>query len=97
MLSKLIEISLRNRVLVIALAALIIGWGAVVLKDTPIDAFPDLSENQVLVYADWMGRGPQEVQDQVTYPLRDGAAGTSQGERCSFGVLTRLFDGHRYF
>ncbi|MFM8359045.1 MAG: efflux RND transporter permease subunit, partial [Verrucomicrobiota bacterium] len=69
MISRLIEWSLRNRFLVLCGALLLIGWGAKALRDTPVDAIPDLSENQVLVYADWMGRSPQEVEDQVTYPL----------------------------
>ena len=69
MLNYLIETSLRNRVLVLVAAFALIVWGVFTLKETPIDAFPDLSENQVLVYSDWMGRGPQEIQDQITYPL----------------------------
>jgi len=69
MLNKLIEFSLHNRIIIIALSIFTVLWGGFVLKDMPIDAYPDLSENQVLVYADWMGRSPQEVQDQVTYPL----------------------------
>ena len=36
---------------------------------TPIDAIPDLSDNQVIVFTDWMGRSPQEIEDQITYPL----------------------------
>lgn len=75
MINKLLELSLRNRVVVIALTVFIIAWGGIVLKDMPIDAFPDLSENQVLVYTDWMGRGPQEVQDQITYPLETALRG----------------------
>lgn len=98
MLNKLIEISLHNRVLVIALSVLIIGWGGVVLKDTPIDAFPDLSENQVLVYADWMGRGPQEVQDQVTYPLETALRGLPKvkdvrsASSFGFSMVTVIFE-----
>ncbi|MDU4962449.1 MAG: CusA/CzcA family heavy metal efflux RND transporter [Sporomusaceae bacterium] len=75
MINKLVELSLRNRAVVIALTVFIIAAGVFVLRDMPIDAFPDLSENQVLVYADWMGRGPQEVQDQVTYPLESALRG----------------------
>ena len=75
MINKILEFSLRNRAVIIALTVFIITAGAFVLRDMPIDAFPDLSENQVLVYADWMGRGPQEVQDQVTYPLETALRG----------------------
>src|SRR5581483_1963198 len=45
------------------------GWGLWALLRTPIDAIPDLSENQVIVFTDWPGRSPQEVEDQITYPL----------------------------
>lgn len=75
MINNVLAFSLRNRAVIIALTVFIIAVGAFVLKDMPIDAFPDLSENQVLVYADWMGRGPQEVQDQVTYPLETALRG----------------------
>src|SRR5580765_14236 len=69
MINRLIELSLRNRVLVIAAFLLLGGWGYWALLTTPIDAIPDLSDNQVIVFADWPGRSPQEVEDQVTYPL----------------------------
>src|SRR5262245_31131610 len=69
MIHRLIELSLRNRGLVIALYLAIAGWGYWALLRTPIDAIPDLSENQVIVFTDWAGRSPQEVEDQVTYPL----------------------------
>src|ERR1700681_621432 len=69
MINRLIELSLRNRVLVIAAFLLLGGWGYWALLATPIDAIPDLSDNQVIVFTDWSGRSPQEVEDQVTYPL----------------------------
>ena len=69
MVNWLIALSLRNRFLVIALFALVAGWGYWALLTTPIDAIPDLSDNQVIVFTDWSGRSPQEVEDQVTYPL----------------------------
>jgi len=68
-INRLIELSLRNRVLVIAAFLLLGGWGYWALRTTPIDAIPDLSDNQVIVFTDWTGRSPQEVEDQVTYPL----------------------------
>ncbi len=69
MIHRLIELSLRNRGLVIALYLGLAGWGYWALLRTPIDAIPDLSENQVIVFTDWTGRSPREVEDQVTYPL----------------------------
>ncbi|MFZ4986808.1 MAG: efflux RND transporter permease subunit [Blastocatellia bacterium] len=69
MIEKLIDLSLRNRFMVLALYLGLAGWGWWALRTTPIDAIPDLSENQVIVFTDWPGRSPQEVEDQVTYPL----------------------------
>src|SRR5499426_1206183 len=69
MIHRLIEVSLRNRGLVFILYLGLALWGYWALLRTPIDAIPDLSENQVIVFTDWTGRSPQEVEDQVTYPL----------------------------
>ena len=69
MINWLIAVSLRNRFLVLAAFALLAGWGYWALRSTPIDAIPDLSDNQVIVFTDWTGRSPQEVEDQITYPL----------------------------
>ncbi|HKE55558.1 MAG TPA: CusA/CzcA family heavy metal efflux RND transporter [Pyrinomonadaceae bacterium] len=69
MIHRLIEMSLRNRGLIIVLYLGLALWGYWALLRTPIDAIPDLSENQVIVFTDWPGRSPQEVEDQVTYPL----------------------------
>src|SRR5882724_11151764 len=69
MIQRLIELSLRNRGLVIAIYLGLAAWGYWDLLRTPIDAIPDLSDNQVIVFTDWTGRSPQEVEDQVTYPL----------------------------
>src|SRR5216683_429519 len=69
MIDRLIELSLRNRFLVVSLWIGIAGWGLWAMLRAPIDAIPDLSDNQVIVFTDWSGRSPQEVEDQVTYPL----------------------------
>src|SRR5215510_6585119 len=69
MINKVLELSLRNRVLIVVLYGALAGWGWWALQATPIDAIPDLSDNQVIVFTDWPGHGPQEVEDQVTYPL----------------------------
>ena len=69
MVQKLIELSLRNRLIVLLLAAGLLVWGILSIQKNPIDAIPDLSENQVIVFTEWMGRSPQIIEDQVTYPL----------------------------
>jgi Cu(I)/Ag(I) efflux system membrane protein CusA/SilA len=69
MINRLIEFSLKNRFVIIAAYLLLAGWSYWALTRTPIDAIPDLSDNQVIVFTDWVGRSPQEVEDQVTYPL----------------------------
>ena len=69
MINRVIEFSLKNRWLVIGVYAVLAVWGYWALVHTPIDAIPDLSENQVIVFTDWAGRSPQEVEDQITYPL----------------------------
>jgi copper/silver efflux system protein len=69
MIAWLIDVSLRNRFLVLAVAALVVAAGIYAARVNPIDAIPDLSETQVIVFAEWPGRSPQEVEDQVTYPM----------------------------
>lgn len=69
MVHRIIEWSLRNRFIVLTLSAVLFAWGIYAVKKNPIDAIPDLSENQVIVFTEWMGRGPQLVEDQITYPL----------------------------
>ncbi len=69
MIERLISLSLRNRYLVLLLAAGLFAWGAYSVRESKIDAIPDLSENQVIVFTEWMGRSPQIMEDQVTYPL----------------------------
>ncbi|HET7238118.1 MAG TPA: efflux RND transporter permease subunit, partial [Terrimicrobiaceae bacterium] len=69
MLKAIIEFSLRNRVLILlATAALTLG-GIYALRNLPLDAIPDLSDTQVIIYAAWPGKAPQIVQDQITYPI----------------------------
>lgn len=98
MIAGLIAWSLRNRFLVACAFLLTIAYGVVALRNTPVDAIPDLSENQVLVFADWPGRSPQEVEDQVTYPLStslQGLAGVREVRGISmfgFSLLTVIFE-----
>ncbi|MBK6445877.1 MAG: efflux RND transporter permease subunit [Bacteroidetes bacterium] len=69
MVERLISFSLRNRFIVLLIAAGMFGWGIYEVQHNPVDAIPDLSENQVIVFTEWMGRSPQVIEDQVTYPL----------------------------
>src|SRR5215217_5840982 len=93
----LIEWSLRNRFLVACGALLLIAFGVREVRRAPVDAIPDLSENQVIVFADWPGRSPQEVENQVTYPLStnlQGLAGVKAVRANSmfgFSLITVIF------
>src|SRR6201992_1027124 len=69
LLERIIEYSARNSFLVIILALFGIAGGIWALTRTPLDAIPDLSDVQVIVYTDWEGRSPDLVEDQITYPI----------------------------
>jgi Cu(I)/Ag(I) efflux system membrane protein CusA/SilA len=98
MINRLIRWSLENRLLVLGATLLLFGWGIFAVRRVPVDAIPDLSENQVIVFADWEGRSPREVEDQVTYPLSvnlQGLAGVRSVRASSmfgFSLLTVIFD-----
>ncbi|MBN1918755.1 MAG: efflux RND transporter permease subunit [Verrucomicrobia bacterium] len=77
---KVIRFFLEKKVIVLLLIILVIGWGLMVApfdwklgglprSPVPVDAIPDIGENQQIVFTDWMGRSPQDVEDQITYPL----------------------------
>jgi CzcA family heavy metal efflux pump len=69
MIKYLITWALKSRVIVLIIAAGITLYGIYAVKNTPVDAIPDLSENQVIIFTEWMGRNPQIIEDQITYPL----------------------------
>ena len=98
MIEKIIEWSLKNRFLVACATLMLVALGVRAVYLTPVDAIPDLTENQVLVYADWAGRSPQEVEDQVTYPLTTGLQGLSGVKEVratsmfGFSLSTIIFD-----
>lgn len=69
MIEKIISLSLRNRFFVLFMACGLLAWGVYAVQTSKIDAIPDLSENQVIVFTEWMGRNPRLIEDQVTYPL----------------------------
>lgn len=78
MVERLITFSLRNRLVVLLLAAGMFGWGLYEVQHNPVDAIPDLSENQVIVFTEWMGRSPQVIEDQITYPLVSNLQGIAK-------------------
>lgn len=98
MIERIIAWSVHNRLLVWLLAGLLTLAGAYAALTTPVDAIPDLSENQVIVFADWMGRSPREIEDQVTYPLArklQGLAGiraVRASSEFNFAMITLIFD-----
>ncbi len=75
MIEKIIDWSSKNRFIVILIYLLIIGFGIYSVVNLPVDAIPDLSENQVIIYTEWMGRSPQIIEDQVTFPIVSGLQG----------------------
>lgn len=75
MIEKIIEFSARNRFLILIVYLVVAGFGIWSVYNTPVDAIPDLSENQVIVFTEWMGRSPQIIEDQITYPLTQSLQG----------------------
>ena len=69
MIEKIISYSARNPFLIILLTLLGIGWGLYSMKSIPLDAIPDLSDPQVIVFTEWKGRAPDLIEDQITYPI----------------------------
>ncbi len=98
MIAKIIEFSVRNRWLVIVSWIGIAIWGLYAVLHTPVDAIPDLSENQVIVFTDWMGRSPQDIEEQITYPLSvqlQGLAGVKairSSSEFNFSMINIIFD-----
>jgi Cu(I)/Ag(I) efflux system membrane protein CusA/SilA len=98
MIGRLIDFSLRNRFLILGLTLLIVAVGLYTVRTNPIDAIPDISEQQVIVFADWPGRSPQEVEDQVTYPMTvnlQGLAGVKAVRASSafgFSMVNVIFE-----
>jgi Cu/Ag efflux pump CusA len=100
MIERVIEYSIRNRFLVMSAAAALTVLAIYAVLQTPVDAVPDLSENQVIVFTDWMGRSPREIEDQVTYPLSlklQGLAGVKTVRSTSelnYSMITVIFEDH---
>lgn len=101
MLNKLIKFFLENKLVTVLLLALFVGWGIVTAPfnwnidflprdPVPVDAIPDIGENQQIVFTEWMGRSPEDVEDQITYPLTTALLGlpgvTSVRSTSMFGL-----------
>jgi Cu(I)/Ag(I) efflux system membrane protein CusA/SilA len=69
MIEQIIEYSAKNKFLTITLVLFLAAWGFWAMKNTPLDAIPDLSDVQVIVFTEWPGRSPDLVEDQITYPV----------------------------
>lgn len=76
MINGIIRWCLNNHFLVFFFTIVIAGLGWYCLTNIPVDAIPDIGEKQVIVFTDWPGRSPQDVEDQVTYPLTISLQGT---------------------
>ena len=85
-LNALIKFFLENKLVTALLLVLFVGWGIVTAPfnwnvdflprdPVPVDAIPDIGENQQIVFTEWMGRSPQDVEDQITYPLTTALLG----------------------
>lgn len=98
MIESIIEYSIRNRFIIIIMVAVATMYGVYTMFNMPIDAIPDLSENQVIVFADWMGRSSKEIEDQVTYPLSvnlQGLAGVKavrSSSEFNFSMIDIIFE-----
>lgn len=75
MIKNLISWSIKNKWMVIIMYSCMIIYGIYSVYNTAVDAIPDLSENQVIIYTEWMGRNPQIIEDQITYPLTSNLQG----------------------
>src|SRR5690606_12641703 len=100
MLNNIIKFFLENKLVTVLVLVLIIAWGIVTAPfnweigflprdPVPVDAIPDIGENQQIVFTEWMGRSPQDIEDQITYPLTTSLLGlpgvTSVRSSSAFG------------
>src|ERR1700677_1944299 len=75
MIRALVDFALNNKFVVIAIAILLLGWGAISFHDLPVEAYPDIADNYVTVITQWPGRSAEEVEQQVTIPIEIQMAG----------------------
>ncbi|MEI7812468.1 MAG: CusA/CzcA family heavy metal efflux RND transporter [Ignavibacteria bacterium] len=87
MIEKIIDWSASNRLIVILIYTIVIGAGIYCVANLPVDAIPDLSENQVIIFTEWMGRSPEVVENQVTFPIVSGLQGMPQVKAVRAGSM----------
>ena len=98
MIDAIITFSIRNRALVIGVSLVLAALGVWAAWETPVDAIPDLSENQVIVFTIWKGHGPREIEDQLTFPLTLGLRGlrgvrvVRSSSDVGFSMISVIFD-----
>ena len=98
MINKIIELVLRRRVVSLVFFVFLILWGVYAVQNTPIDAIPDIGEKQIIVFSDWPGRSPKDMEDQVTYPLTNGLQGVPgvkvirSSSAFGFSMIYMIFD-----
>src|SRR5215472_13663350 len=98
MIDRLIEIPIRNRGVVILAAVGLALAGVYAVYETPIDAVPDLSENQSIVFTEWPGHSPREIEDQITYPLSrnmrslPGVRGVRGSSDVNYSMIHLIFE-----
>jgi len=98
MIDAIITFSIRNRAWVVGASLVLAVLGAWTAWETPVDAIPDLSENQVIVFTEWKGHGPREIEEQVTYPLTLGLRGLAgvrvvrSSSDVGFSMISVIFD-----
>jgi copper/silver efflux system protein len=109
MLNKLIKYFLENRLVTVFILIVVIAWGITTapfrLADrqdlptdpVPVDAIPDIGENQQIVFTDWMGRSPQDVEDQISYPLTTYLLGISGGQEYPEHICFRFLEHLHHF
>ncbi|MBU2438908.1 MAG: efflux RND transporter permease subunit, partial [Acidobacteria bacterium] len=110
MLNAIIKFFLENKLVTVLLLVLFVGWGIVTAPfnwnfdflprdPVPVDAIPDIGENQQIVFTEWMGRSPQDVEDQITYPLTTsllgmpGVKSIRSTSMFGFSSIYIIFDG----
>ncbi len=104
MIKKLIKFSLENTFIVFLLTAVLLGWSLFAMMNIPVDAIPDIGENQAIVFAEWMGRDPKTIEDQVTFPLTSMALNGIPGVKVirsisgfGFSLIYIIFDDDTEF